>query len=236
MQIVADAGVHPSLKGLLIRAHWVEQAAHEEPALAGSKDATASRFVWRRRVGAVVACLVGTGGLLTPDYVAARDERGYRLQDFGYPSLGAPKDKAKLRTRTAAETLVRVREVFKPTVTELASWLGVSRQAIYNWQAGQPITEQNDARLEQLAHAADLLEEEGLANNASVMRRKLPGGQTLFESVRGGHPADVAASALVAMVKRELAQRQAVTGRLTNRTRKPIDAGDIGAPHFDERG
>lgn len=234
MQMVVGAGIRPA-HGMLMRAHLLEQQARDESVDTEPPGAAASRFVWSCKVGAAVAFLVGTGGLLTPDYVAARDERGYRLQDFGYPA-STPSDSAKLRVRNSTENLARIRAVFKPTVTELASLLGVSRQAIYNWQAGQPIAEQNDSRLEQLARAADLLSEEGLAANPSVMRRKLAGGSTLFESVRAGHAADAAALSLIAMVKRELAQRQLVAERLANRARKPVDAGDIGAPRFDERG
>lgn len=234
--MVVGGSMRPPVEGMLMRAHLLEQAAHAESGEARPMGAAASRFVWSHKVGAVVAFLVGTGGLLTADYVAAREERGYRLQDFGYPASSSPNADAKLRVRSSAENLARVREVFKSAVTELASLLGVSRQAVYNWRAGQPIAEQNDARLEQLARAADLLQAKGLADNPSVLRRKLPGGKTLFESVRAGDAADAAASALVAMVERELAQRQSVAGRLSSRARKPVDAGDIGAPHFDERG
>lgn len=236
MQMVANTGMRPPAEGMLMRAHRLEQMVRDESVEAEPREGPASRLAWSHRVGAVVAFLVGTGGVLTPDYVAARDARGYRLQEFRYSAAGASRENAKTRVRNSAENLRRVREVFKPTVTELASLLGVSRQAIYNWQAGQPVAEQNDARLVQLASAADLLEDEELADNPSVMRRKLPGGKTLFESVRAGDAADAAAASLVEMVKREQAQRQSVATRLANRTRKAVDAGDIGAPHFDERG
>lgn len=235
MQMVVGAGARPAEHFTLMRTRLLEQLALDESVDSEPAGAPSSNFVWSRKFGAAVAFLVGTGGLLTPNYVAARDERGYRLQDFGYPAH-AHTEGTPLRFRNSTENLGRIREVLKPTVTELASLLGVSRQAIYNWQGGQPIAEQNDLRLEQLARAADLLSEEGLADNPSIMRRKLPGGKTLFESVRSGDAADTAASALISMVKRELAQRQAVSSRLTGRARKPIDAGDIGAPSFDERG
>lgn len=184
--------------------------------------------------GAVAAFGVGTGGLLTARYVAARNDRGYRLRQFDHDQRNEAPPERKRVDRNAAENLARVREVFRPAVTELAAILGVSRQAVYNWQAGQPVAEENDVRLEQLARAADLLVAEGLAEQASVLRRKLPGGRTLFECVRAGEAADVVAASLIELIRHEHAQRRAMADRLGGRKRKAIDAEDVGSPHLDE--
>jgi DNA-binding XRE family transcriptional regulator len=232
MHIASDAEMRPPVEGMWMRSHLLAQAVSDE---SEGEPTESSRFAWTRGATAVIAFLVGTGGVLTANYVAARDERGYRLQDFGYPQSRTSPESTRMRIRGAAENLARVRGVFKPTVTELASWIGVSRQTIYNWQAGQPIAEQNDERLDQLARAAELLEDRGLADKPSVLRRKLPGGKTLFESIRAGEAADSAAAVLVSMLERESTQQRAIAGRLANRTRKPVDASEIGAPYLGER-
>lgn len=193
-----------------------------------------SRFIWPQSVTAVVAFMVGTGGLLTADYVCARDGRGYRLQGFDYRAEQRPTANAQWRIRNSAENLSRARAVLKPTVTELASLFSVSRQAIYNWQAGHSVTHENEVRLEQIARAADILDAAGFSEKSTLLRRKLPGGSTFFEKVRSGESAETVAVALVAFVSRELVQRQGLATRLTNRLRPPLDIREVGTPHYNE--
>lgn len=232
--LVASTGgsVRPAC-GQAWRTRLVEQVALDHLA-PETPPVTLSSFIGVRYArSALVAFVVGTGGLCTPSYVTTRDEMGYRLREFSYPvarSAGASKS---LEPRSAAENLARVREVFKPSVTELASLFGVSRQTIYNWQSGQPIAIQNEDRLEQLARAADLFQAEGFAERSSVLRRRLPGGKTLFEAVRDGEGAEAAATRLVDLVKAELNQRTKLSERLAARARRPIDSAEIGAPHVD---
>jgi transcriptional regulator with XRE-family HTH domain len=193
-----------------------------------------SKFIWSQKVTAVLALMVGTGGLLTADFVSARNEQGYRLQAFGYPAYPPAPRNTQPCIRNSVENLNRARAVIKPTVTELASLFSVSRQAIYNWQSGNSITPENETRLEQFARAADIFDAAGFGQQPSILRRKLPGGSTFFDRVRAGEPAEVVAQVLVTFVSHELAQRQALTARLRNRTRTPIDVREIGAPHYDE--
>jgi predicted transcriptional regulator len=120
-------------------------------------------------------------------------------------------------------------------VTELASLLGVSRQALYNWQAGQPIAHQNEERLQEFAAAADLIDAEGLTNRSSVIGRKVARGKTFLELVREGTPPTDAAAMLVSLIKKERAQGESVSIRLSRREPKAVDASDFGAPHLDER-
>jgi transcriptional regulator with XRE-family HTH domain len=218
---------------------WLRGKILERDAAAEEKTEqapeTTSRF--SRSCGSAalaLAFLVGTGGVFTADYVAARNARGYRLLGFEYRD-GMERAPQRLAIRTAAQNLYRVREVLRPSVTELASLLGVSRQALYNWQAGQPVAPQNEERLEQFAVAADLIDAEGLTNKPSVIRRKLARGKTFFELVREGTPATDAAAMLVSLIKKERAQGEAVSIRLSGRERKAVHASDIGAPHLEER-
>jgi predicted transcriptional regulator len=51
--------------------------------------------------------------------------------------------------------------VLRPNVTDLAKALRVSRQAIYDWQAGRPMAADNIERLRDIARAADLFDEKG---------------------------------------------------------------------------
>lgn len=189
-----------------------------------------SRFV---RYGMAMAFVVGTGGLTTADYVTARNDRGYRLKEFQYDAGHIARVEKKL-VRSSADNLARLREVFKPSVTELASILGVSRQAIYNWQAGQPVAHQNEGRLESLAKAADLLARAGIIGTLRPLSRKLPGGKTLLEALKEGSEPPGAVRSLVALLERERNERDVLTNQLSHRVRRPFDAHEVGSPHLDE--
>lgn len=231
MRVTNDRGT--SIGDAIARAKVLEQFADEaksQLSMPPASNVSASRFV---RGGLVAAFVVGTGGLMTADFVTARNDRGYRLQEF---SFRGEEFKAASRQliRSSIENLARVRSVFRPTTTELASLLGVSRQAIYNWQAGQPVAIHNDARLEELASSADLLIASGIAGIARPLARKLPGGRTVLDAIREGLAPGDAVRRLMSMLEREVRQRETLSQRLAGRTRKPVDTNEIGAPHLDE--
>jgi transcriptional regulator with XRE-family HTH domain len=136
-------------------------------------------------------------------------------------------------TRTTAQCLAQIREVFKPSMSELSTLFGVSRQTVYNWQAGQPIAPENAVRLEDIA-AADVLQEFGLAGQSHVLRRPLPGGGTLFDWPQRGDSAAQAALALVEMLRHESAQREGVRSRLADQQCRPVDTDEIGLPFLNE--
>ena len=151
------------------------------------------------------------------------------------PIIGSRHAGARSNTRTTAQCLAQIREVFKPSVTELATLFGVARQTVYNWQAGQPIAPENAARLEDLAAAADVLQEDGLAGQSHALRRPLPGGGTLFDRVRQGDSAAQAAVVLVEMLHHESAQREGFKARVADQERQPVDTDELGLPFLNER-
>lgn len=184
--------------------------------------------------GAVLALLVGTGGVMTPGFVEARESRGYPLQCIQYAERSTPSSNRTSKVRTSAENLAFVRDSFKAPMTELAAFFGVSRQAVYNWQAGEPISAQNEELLRQAVEAATVLHREGIAA-AGLIKRKLPGGATLFERLRHGESGRDAAKALVSMISKESRQREIVTQRLKGRSHAAIDVADAGTSHLGER-
>lgn len=180
------------------------------------------------------ALLAGTGGMVTLELAAERYKQGgYRLPYFDYAHRETVPPANDIRS--PAEKLTFVRSAFAPSISEMARLFGVSRQTIYNWQAGEPIAQQNEDRLDQLAHAADVLRANGISEQASVMRRKLADGKTFFDLVREGKPATEVAVMLVSLIQKEAAQRQVLADRLAGRAKKRVDVEDVGAPHLSER-
>ena len=174
---------------------------------------------------------IGTGGAQTPDYYQQRGSKGYELVSSERAALGRPPG-----TRTPAEILTHIRAVLKPAVTDIAHALGVSRQAVYDWQNGKSIAAENAARLADLARAADVFAAEGFTASLQLLRRPLSSGKGLFEIVRDGGSAEDAARRLIEMVRRELQQRQILAARLANRKPPAIPSEDYGTPILNELG
>ena len=161
---------------------------------------------------------VGTGGAVTLLDVE-KEQSNIRL--FG--SWSSP-TMAITHPRTSSEDLARIREVFSPAISDLATTLGVSRQAVYNWVNGeQPRVEFAD-KLGDLAQAADILSHEGIAVNSLLLKRKFANGRSLFQVSQGGDSARNAALLLVQILKRETEQRERMDARFVGRGKTPITA------------
>lgn len=194
----------------------------------GTSNTCVKRSTFRAMV--VYAMVVGTGGLMTADYFAKRADRGYAYHQI----VSAPVPADGMLQRTPAENLARVREVLKPAVSDLAVLFGVSRQAIYDWQAGAQPVPGSAARLDDLAGAADVLATAGVATTPRLLQRRIAGGKTLFDVVREGGSATGAAHTLARMLQREHEQRRALDAKLAARKRQPVDYTGAGVPVFDD--
>lgn len=175
---------------------------------------------------------VGTGGYVTFVYVRSRGNMGYPLAGYEWSggTVGA------IVGPTVVENISRIRTVLNPTVTDLAAILKVSRQAIYDWQAGRSISAENAARLSELARAADLFAVEGVRGTSQALRRPIKNGKNFFNLIEEGTPADSAARSLIEIVRSEFRQREALRNRLAGRKRPPREVfEEIGAPMLDEK-
>jgi hypothetical protein len=175
---------------------------------------------------------VGTGGNETVEYFQVRGDRGYRFAAFELSGLIVE----AIVGATVVENINRIRAVLIPAVTDLAGLLNVSRQAVYDWQAGKSITAENSARLDELAKAADLLAIEGLRGTSQALRRPIKNGKTFFALVKEGGSADGAARGLAEIIRTEFHQREALRKRLAGRKRPSREVfTEIGAPMLDEK-
>jgi len=179
-----------------------------------------------------IALQVGTGGAQTAEYYRQRGPKGYAFVAYD----PAPPIEELANLRTPVEDLSHIRAILRPAITDLAYALQVSRQAIYDWQRGKPISTDNAARLADLARAADVLATEGLTASARLLRRPIGGGKRLFDVAREGGSAEEAAQKLADLVRHELRQRQALAERLANRKRPSASSDGYGVPMLDELG
>jgi len=176
---------------------------------------------------ATVALQVGTGGLATSEYYRAKGDKGYAFARYDFP------EKQNVTERTPTEDIARVREVLKLTVTELATVVGVSRQAVYDWLSGKPVAADNADKLSSLGRAADAVAAE-VPNPVFALRRKLAGGKTFIEFVKDGGDAEHAALTLVSMLRRESEQRDRLQARLAARKDRKVGSAVMGVPMHNE--
>jgi transcriptional regulator with XRE-family HTH domain len=182
-------------------------------------------------------CAVGTMGAVTPEMMAQREATSNWGVQYRYPATAAPaaKQAATIALQpTPEQDLARIRQVLKPTVLELASLFGVSRQAVYDWQAGAQPNPQTTTRLAELARAADVFAQADLPVNTQTLRRKVTGGKTLLDAVLNGGNSLQLAQSLVATLERENNQRARMAQQLAARKRPPHDSADYGAPGLAE--
>lgn len=179
-------------------------------------------------------CVAGTMGFVSPQAM----ERSYStsIATVHYKSEGveAKTQEAVEFERTPAQDLACVREVLKPTVLELASLFGVSRQAVYDWQGGAQPSPQAAERLAILARAADVFANANIKVDPKVLRRKVSGGGTVLDAVLNGGDWEHVARSLVPTLQREAAQRERLSQQLAGRKRGSISPDDYGAPAVSE--
>jgi len=167
------------------------------------------RVGWMAAAGAVLST-VGTGGELSLERLRQNVTSIQRVESL-------PEFADAHVVRSPVEDLARIRKIISPAVSDLANTFGVSRQSIYNWQNGEPVSPENVVKLRDLAQAADVLNHEQITVNATFLRRKLSNGKTLLQFVQSGESARNAALLLVRICKREAMQRERMNARFANR-------------------
>jgi transcriptional regulator with XRE-family HTH domain len=186
---------------------------------------------------AVLACayLVGTGGSTGVAYLTSRQDQGYRfihVENFSTVSSSA----AQLNVRSTIETLDRIREIFKFSISDLASACMVSRQAVYKWLSGNSSLEwENQNRLEDLYRAAELFATRGVAGTASLLKRTNNTGRTLVETMRAGDSAQEWARTILDTLELESRQRAMLDARLRARKRPAPAVEEWGTPMLSEK-
>ena len=190
----------------------------QRPVATGA-PATVVRLVgWMAAAGAVLST-IGTGSELSIEHLRCSPHHTQHMA----PAVDVP------TVRSPAEDIVRIREVLKPAVSDLATTFEVSRQSVYNWLNGEPVAEENAAKLQDLAQAADVLAHEGIAVNADLLKRKFANGRTLLQVAQAGESARDAALLLANIHKREISQRERMAARFANRG-KTAPSADFDLP------
>lgn len=197
----------------------------DRPAVTGVTSTIVRLVGWVAAAGAALS-VVGTGGELSREHLQRGAHQSQHMMSVN--SITEVE-----RVRTPSENLSRIREVLKPAVSDLATVFGVSRQSIYNWLNGDPVADDNAKKLEDLAHAADVLVHERVNINAALLNRKFANGRTLMQVVQAGESARDAALMLAQIYKREAEQRERMVARFATRP-KTAASEDFDLPESSE--
>lgn len=198
----------------------------DRPAATGVTSTLVRLVGWMSAAGAALTG-IGTGGELSLERLQQQSARQAQH------TLSVIEVAEVDQVRTPGEYLSRIREVLNPAVADLATTFGVSRQSVYNWLNGEPVSEGNAAKLQDLAQAADLLAHEGAGINAALLKRKFAKGRTLMQVAQAGESARDAALMLVQIHRREAVQRERMNARFANRAKTPASA-DFDLPASDD--
>jgi transcriptional regulator with XRE-family HTH domain len=177
---------------------------------------TGSTFSFTRNIGWMTALGVtlfslGTGGTLTLDRIMRGSEHAIRF----------PVDVTEVeQAPTPLDNLMHIREVLHPSISQLASSFGVSRQSVYNWLNGAVVAPENASRIHDLAEAADVLSSGGVPVSPTTLSRRFEKGRTLLEVVQAGGSARSAAELIVRIAARENAQRRRMNTQFSTRSRR----------------
>lgn len=129
----------------------------------------------------------------------------------------------------------RIQKVLNVSISDLASVLGVSRQAIYKWLSGGPVSDLNRERFEDLAEAAHVLAPYSKTQALMLNRRRNTGGLTLVESMRSGASARVWAVEVSRLFEEGQAQRRIMAEVLASHRRSLPGLRELGVPLLDEQ-
>ena len=188
----------------------------DRPAATGVTSTLVRLVGWMAAAGAVLTG-IGTGGELSLERLQRSVQQAQHM-GFAFEVTEVE------QVRTPSENLLRIREVLNPAVSDLATTFGVSRQSVYNWLNGEPVADENAAKLQDLAQAAVVLAHEGVSINAALLKRKFSNGRTLMQVAQAGESARDAALMLVQIHKREAVQRKRMSARFANRAKTPASA------------
>jgi transcriptional regulator with XRE-family HTH domain len=187
-----------------------------QPAATGVTSTLVRLVGWMTAAGAALTG-IGTGGELSLKHLQRRAQQAQHM-------VSVVEVAEVEQVRTPGEDLLRIREVLNPAISDLATTFGVSRQSVYNWLNGDPVADENAAKLQDLAQATDVLAHEGVTINAALLKRKFANGRTLMQVSQAGESARDAALMLVQIHKREAAQRERMNARFGNRAKTPASA------------
>ncbi len=216
------------------RAPEPTRQVHRATAVAFEDDFDDQPTSVRENIGGrvLVYCVAGTFGLLLPAYIqASTATSNWAINQIEVDGVHSAAVGAASAT---AQNIAHIRQATKISVTELARACGVSRQAMYEWIKGGPLSTRNAQRISDLAQAVDVILASGVEASPQTLRRKISGGTSILDAVQADGKVVDLATQLVGTLVRESEQRNRLAARLAGRQKSQLSSTEFGAPHLNE--
>lgn len=132
------------------------------------------------------------------------------------------------------DLMQEIKSGFGRTMSYLPGVFGVSRQTLYNWQAGETPKELHHAKIRQLAAAARVFKEEGFKPTPANLGQTVAQGKSLLKLIGEGADGEDSAKKLIRIVQRGAASQAKLDAILAGRKPVKLDVSDMGTPAFNE--
>lgn len=155
-------------------------------------------------------------------------------------SNGASYQFLRLECRSAQNTSAPESDIdtlialLKPSMSQLASAFGVSRQRVYDWRGGAGMSRENQEQMSALLTAARMLSERHSSPQARIANRKLSGGKSFWDAIASGMSPQDAATSVLRVIERDENERSALKHSLASRKFVAVKEEPLFAAHLSE--
>lgn len=127
-----------------------------------------------------LACSIGTGSMLTAHSFEKLNVQRYT------PEIHIEKRVSKLDTRSPAEHMALIRDIFSLNTSDLAAILNISRPTVYAWLDGQEPKPEKLPYIQQLSRAAEKMKALNIIRIDTLVRRPIFDGNSLLDKLKNG--------------------------------------------------
>jgi hypothetical protein len=121
-------------------------------------------------------------------------------------------DEQEVDTRSPAEHVANIRDVFAIDMSDFASVPGVARPTAYAWLEGQEPNPETVMHIQRLSCAADAFDRANIERLDELLQRPISGGRSLLDILKADEDPLEALAALKAIAEKEAQTRREPKG------------------------
>jgi transcriptional regulator with XRE-family HTH domain len=147
-----------------------------------SSSSSGGDMMDKAKVAVLVLLVASTGSVL--DISRAEDWRAEVEARTPIKIVMEDSPVARPDLRSASALLINIREVLNPSITDMATVFGVSRQSVYKWMNDEVTPEQNKfKRIRTLGRVADAFRDAHIRHAHAIVKMKAFDGRSLLDLV-----------------------------------------------------